>query len=201
MDTIKIGRFIAESRKAHGFTQIQLADALSISDKTVSKWECGKGLPEVSLMLPLCKKLEISVNDLLSGERVDSSDYHKKAEENMMNLMKEIEENKRLFSVSVICGVITIIAVLALVLIASFIEMPVIVRVLIIIFAVATAGIGIGAAVVLDIKAGYFECPYCKDLFIPTTSEYVKGYHTLIKRKLTCPKCGKSGMCKKRITR
>ncbi len=201
MDTIKIGRFIAESRKAHGFTQIQLADALSISDKTVSKWECGKGLPEVSLMLPLCKKLEISVNDLLSGERVDSSDYHKKAEENMMNLMKENEENKRLFSVSVICGVITIIAVLALVLIASFIEMPVIVRVLIIIFAVATAGIGIGAAVVLDIKAGYFECPYCKDLFIPTTSEYVKGYHTLIKRKLTCPKCGKSGMCKKRITR
>lgn len=201
MDTMKIGRFISESRKAHGLTQIQLADALSISDKTVSKWECGKGLPEVSLMLPLCEKLDISVNDLLSGERVDSSEYHKKAEENIMSLMKENEENKRIFTVSVICGVITIIAVLALILMASFIEMPAIVRVLIIIFAVATAGIGIGAAVVLDVKAGYFECPYCKELFIPTTSEYVKGYHTLTKRKLTCPKCGKSGMCKKRITR
>lgn len=201
MDTIKIGRFIAESRKEHGLTQIQLADALSISDKTVSKWECGKGLPEVSLMLPLCEKLEISVNDLLSGERVDSSDYHKKAEENMMNLMRENEENKRNFSVSVICGVITIIATLALVSLASFIEMPTIARVLIIILAVATAGIGIGAAVVLDVKAGYFECPHCKELFVPTTSEYVKGYHTFTKRKLTCPKCGKSGMCKKRITR
>ena len=201
MDAIKIGRFIAESRKTYGLTQIQLADALSISDKTVSKWECGKGLPEVSLMLPLCEKLGISVNDLLSGEKISGSDYQKKAEENMMNLMKENEENKRLFSVSIICGVITIIAVLALVLIASFIEMPVIVRILIIIFAVATAAIGIGAAVVLDVKAGYFECPYCKELFIPTTSEYVKGYHTLTKRKLTCPKCGKSGMCKKRITR
>ena len=201
MDTIKIGRFIAESRKAHGLTQIQLADALSISDKTVSKWECGKGLPEVSLMLPLCEKLGISVNDLLSGERVDISDYRKKAEENMMNLMKENEENKRLFKVSVICGAITIIAVLSLVLLAAFIEMPTIARVLIIVFAAATAGIGIGAAVVLDVKAGYFECPHCKEFFVPTTSEYVKGYHTLTKRKLTCPKCGESGMCKKRITR
>ncbi|MDD3363116.1 MAG: helix-turn-helix transcriptional regulator [Hespellia sp.] len=201
MDTIKIGRFIAESRKALGFTQIQLATELSISDKTVSKWECGKGLPEVSLMLPLCEKLEVSVNDLLSGERVTVSDYQKKAEENMMNLMKENEENKKIFLVSVICGVITIIAVCALILLASYVEMPAIARILIIVFAIATAVLGIGAAIILDVKAGYFECPNCKELFVPTTSEYVKGYHTLTKRKLTCPKCGKSGMCKKRITK
>ena len=201
MDTVKIGRFIAESRKIHGLTQLQLADALLISDKTVSKWECGNGLPEVSLMLPLCAKLEISVNDLLSGERVDSSDYHKKAEENMMDLMKENEENKKNFSISVICGVLTIIAVCALVVIASYIDMPAALRIFIIIIAAATAALGIGAACVLDAKAGYFECPYCKELFVPTTSEYVKGYHTLTKRKLTCPKCGRSGMCKKRVTR
>lgn len=91
--------------------------------------------------------------------------------------------------------------VCALILLASFVEMPTIARVLIIIFAAVTAAIGIGAAVVLDVKAGYFECPYCNEFFIPTASEYVKGYHTLTKRKLTCPKCGKSGMCKKRITR
>ncbi len=67
MDQIKVGKFIAETRKSQGLTQRQLADVLSISDKTVSKWECGKGLPEVSLMLPLCGALNITVNDLLSG--------------------------------------------------------------------------------------------------------------------------------------
>ena len=91
MNQIQIGRFIAASRKARNLTQRQLADKLGISDKTVSKWECGKGLPEVSLMLPLCASLGITVNDLLSGERVSGTNYQKKAEENMMDLMKENE--------------------------------------------------------------------------------------------------------------
>src|SRR5574344_1801941 len=130
MDSIKIGQFIAENRKAHGFTQIQLADILCISDKTVSKWECGKGLPEVSLMLPLCQQLDISVNDLLSGERVAGSEYQRKAEENMMDLMKENEENKKRFYVSIVCGIITIIAVCALIVIAAYIPMPIIAKVL-----------------------------------------------------------------------
>ena len=115
MDQIKIGKFIAETRKKKNKTQRQLADALSISDKTVSKWECGKGLPDISLMMPLCEILQITVNDLLTGERVSEDDYQKKAEENMMNLMKENEENKKQMILSVICGVITIIAVCALV--------------------------------------------------------------------------------------
>ena len=62
MDQIKIGKFIAQMRKEKKLTQRNLADELCISDKTISKWECGKGLPEVSLMLPLCEILEISVN-------------------------------------------------------------------------------------------------------------------------------------------
>ena len=105
MDQIKIGRFIAEMRKEKNMTQRQLADALSISDKTVSKWECGKGLPEVSLMLPLCEEFHITVNDLLTGSRVSEADYQKNAEENMMDLMKENEENKKRMALSVICGV------------------------------------------------------------------------------------------------
>lgn len=201
MEQIKIGKLIAKMRKEKNMTQRQLADALSISDKTVSKWECGKGLPEVSLMLPLCEVLQITVNDLLTGERVSEVDYQKKAEENMMNLMKENEENKKHMVLSVICGVITVIAVCSLVVIASFIEMPIIARIGVIVFAIATAIAGIGAAAVLEVRAGYYECPHCKALFVPTMSGYVKGYHTLTKRKLTCPECGKSGMCKHRIVR
>lgn len=199
MDQIKIGRFIAETRKAQNMTQRQLADALSISDKTISKWECGKGLPEVSLMMPLCAALEITVNDLLTGQKVSENDYQMKAEENMMNLIKENEENKKKMVLSITCGIITIIAVCSLTVIASYIEMPVFVRILLIVFAIATAVAGIGAAAMLEIGAGYFVCPHCKAAFVPTMAEYVKGYHTFTKRRLTCPECGKTGMCKHRI--
>ena len=201
MNQIKTGKFIAETRKAQGLTQKQLADILEISDKTVSKWECGKGLPEVSLMLPLCSALNITVNDLLSGERVSKIEYINKAEENMMNLIKENEENKKRMALAVICGIITVIAVCSLTVIASYIEMPTIARIALILFAAATAIAGIGAAAMLEIKAGYYECPHCKALFVPTMNEYVKGYHTLTKRKLTCHECGKSGMCRHRVVR
>ena len=69
MDQMQIGRFIAQRRHLQQMTQRQLAEALGVSDKTVSKWECGKGLPEVSLMLPLCDALDITVNDLLRCPR------------------------------------------------------------------------------------------------------------------------------------
>lgn len=201
MDQIKIGKFIAETRRQQNMTQKKLAEALSISDKTISKWECGKGLPEISLMMPLCEILQITVNDLLTGERVSETDYQRKAEENLMNLMKENEENKKRMALSVVCGIITIIAVCSLVVIASYIEMPVIARIAVILLAVVTAVVGVGAAAVLEVKAGYFECPHCNALFVPTISEYVKGYHTLSKRRLTCRICGKTSMCKHRIVR
>ena len=201
MNQIQIGRFIAASRKAQGLTQRQLADKLGISDKTVSKWERGKGLPEVGLMLPLCASLDITVNDLLSGERVSDANYQKKAEENIMDLMKENGENKRRMLLSVICAVITVIAVCALVVIASLLEMPVIVRVALLIFAAAVAATGIGAAAVLDVKAGYYQCPHCHAVFVPTMAQYVKGLHTLTRRRLTCPGCGRTSMCRHRIVR
>lgn len=201
MDQIQIGKFIAEMRKSTNLTQKQLAEALSISDKTVSKWECGKGLPDVSLMLPLCNMLNITVNDLLSGEKVSQADYQKKAEGNMMDLMKENEENRKRMALSIITGVITIIAVCALIVIASFIDLPTIVRIILIVGAVVVAVAGIAVGAMLDIKAGYFECPHCKELFVPSMNEYVKSYHTFTKRRLTCPKCGKTGMCKHRIVR
>ena len=86
MNQEKIGKFIAKERKHKKLTQKELADKLRLSEKTISKWECGKGLPEVSLMQPLCKELNISVNDLLNGEKdtnkeqaiIDYVNYEKK---------------------------------------------------------------------------------------------------------------------------
>lgn len=162
MDQIKTGKFISALRKGKGLTQMQLAVILGISDKTISKWERGAGLPEVSLMIPLCEALEISVNELLTGERLTDAEYKMKAEATIMDLVKENKENKKRLFQSIVCGIITIIAVLALIVIASFIEMPTIVRILIIVLSAVLAAVGIGTAVSLDINAGYFECPNCQ---------------------------------------
>ena len=188
-------------RAKKGLSQDELAEKVFVTRQAVSRWETGKGLPEVSLMLPLCASLGITVNDLLSGERVSGTNYQKKAEENMMDLMKENEENRRWMILSVICAVITVIAVCALVTIASCLEMPAAVRVALLLFAAAVAATGVGAAAVLDVKAGYYECPSCHAVFVPTMAQYVKGLHTLTRRRLTCPSCGKTAMCRHRVVR
>ena len=79
MNQEKIGKFIATLRKEHSMTQKELAQRLGVSDKTVSKWETGRGLPEISIMRCLCDTLEISINELLSGDRLDASSYRQKA--------------------------------------------------------------------------------------------------------------------------
>ena len=75
MDQIRIGKFIAQCRKDKKMTQAQLAEKLDITDRAVSKWENGKAMPDSAIMLDLCDLLDITVNDLLSGEKVSSEDY------------------------------------------------------------------------------------------------------------------------------
>lgn len=103
-DQKKTGEFIAAMRREKGVTQRDMAEALAISDKTVSKWETGRGMPDVSLMLPLCAFLDISVNELLAGERLSGESYSQKAEENIMELMKTTEKNARTQRWSIIGG-------------------------------------------------------------------------------------------------
>ena len=110
MNQIKIGKFIAEMRKEQGITQKGLAEKLEISDKTVSKWECGNGLPEISLMMPLCEVLGINVNELLSGEKLSENDYSKKAEENMMSLIQKTEEQEKNSRKNIIHMLLSILA-------------------------------------------------------------------------------------------
>ena len=95
MDQEKIGKFILEMRKQKGLTQKELAEKIGISDKTISKWECGNSMPDISYLESLCNSLEISVNELLSGECLTGESYSEKAEENIMALMKENESNKK----------------------------------------------------------------------------------------------------------
>lgn len=93
MDQIKIGKFIASSRKETGLTQAKLAEMLNITDRAVSKWETGKSLPDSSIMLELCEILGITVNELLSGERIEMEKYEEKVNENLIELKRRDENN------------------------------------------------------------------------------------------------------------
>ena len=201
MDQIKIGKFIADERKRKGYTQKQLSGKLEISDKTISKWERGNGFPEVSLLLPLCNELEITVNELLSGERVSEEDYRKKAEENMVNLVREAQESKKKIILSAIVAGLTIIAALPLFMISGMLEMENWLRVTIIIIGGVVFFGGLAVACVLDRDAGAFECPECNNRFVPDMKAYVMGPHTITKRKLVCPHCGAHKYCKKVLTK
>ena len=94
MDQIKIGKFISLKRKENGITQSELSEKLGISDRAISKWENGICLPDVDNMLELCKILNITINDLFSGEVVDMKDNEKKLEENLLEMTKLKEDRK-----------------------------------------------------------------------------------------------------------
>ncbi len=196
MNQDKIGKFIAKERKAKSLTQRQLAEKLGISDKTVSKWECGKGLPEVVFMLPLCEILGTSVNELLSGERVSEEDYQKKAEENMMNLIREKEESRKKIILAAVVVAMGLAAAIPLMVVSQMFEMTMAVRMVLAGIAVMVIITAIGVACVLDRDAGAFECPGCHARFVPEMGAYLMGAHTVTKRKLKCPDCGRVSYCR-----
>ena len=201
MNQVQIGRFLAQERKRKGYTQKQLSEKLGISDKTVSKWECGNGFPEVSLLLPLCGELDITVNELLSGERVCEEDYRRKAEENMVNLVKEAQESRKKIILSAMVAGLALLAAVPLIVLSGALSMETWLRALLIAIGLVVIAIGIAIACILDREAGAFECPECKARFVPEMKDYLMGPHTFTKRKLTCPHCGAHRYCKKVLTR
>lgn len=116
MNENKIGSFIQLSRKEKGMTQKDLADQIGVSDKTISKWENGNSVPDTEILTSLCKSLDISVNELLSGEKLPEENYSVKAEENMMNLLKENEDNRKNSTIQLVVGIVLGILTLILLL-------------------------------------------------------------------------------------
>ena len=99
MDLIKIGKYIAFKRKEQGLTQKQLAEKLNMSDKSVSKWERGICLPDVSVYLELCKILDISINEFLAGEDIPKETIEQKAEENIIQITKDNKVSKENYKI------------------------------------------------------------------------------------------------------
>lgn len=198
MDQIKIGHFIAQRRRGLNLTQRELADKLDISDKTVSKWERGNGFPEPSLLMPLCRELGITVNDLISGEVVSPADYQKKAEENIMNIL---QENRRRLALTTITGIIATVSFLTLLLIVALYTqvIPLGAKIVIVAIACAVFALGLYVAMKGEQTVGSFHCPHCGHHFIPTFKAYMMGPHFLFTRHLRCPRCHQKGWCKKTL--
>ena len=102
MNQEKIGKFILELRKEKNMTQKELAEKISVTDRAISKWENGRGMPDISLMKPLCDELGISINELISGERIDKIEYLDKFEESVLDTInysqKQIKKTRNKYA-------------------------------------------------------------------------------------------------------
>ena len=198
MDQEKIGRFIQEKRKELKLTQSDLAEKLNITDRAISKWENGICLPDAGTMPELCKILNISINDLFSGEIVDMKDKEKKLEENLLEMAKLKEEkDKQLLALEYVIGFTATITFLILVFVASYIEMESLTRILLIVSGSVIFAFGMGNAIKIEQTAGYYECSECNHKYVPTYQSVFWAMHKGRTRKMKCPNCGKKTWNKK----
>ena len=200
MDQVKIGKFIAHCRKEKNMTQAELAEKLNITDRAISKWETGKGMPDSSIMLELCDELDISVNELLSGEMIRMDNYNKVAEENFVKFQKEKEDSdKRLLFTEIIIGSIVTISFLLMIFLSIFAIENIVWKTITIIVGILIFIIGIGCSLLIEQKAGYYQCDNCKYKYIPTYKQVFFAMHSGRTRYMKCPKCHKKTWNKKVI--
>jgi len=194
------GKFICEQRKKKGLTQLKLAEKLNVSEKTVSKWECGNGFPDTSIIMPLCKELNITANELFNGEKLTVDNSLNKAEEQLMEMqkLKEIAD-KRLLSMEIVIGILSIAIMLSLTLIASYINMLTWQRILIISVGVILTSFGIFFALKIEQVAGFYVCKHCQHKYIPSFKNVFFAAHINRTRYMKCPHCNKKSWHKKVI--
>ncbi len=205
MDQVRIGRFIAEKRKEQGLTQAQLAEALGITDRAVSKWETGRSLPDASIMLELCGLLKITVNDLLNGEVVTVEKYNAAMEKNLLEMVRQKEEKDRqLLKTEIVIGVVSVLFLLAMVTVGAFfmkLGQPKWVFFLLFGIGIVQFLICMTFALRIEQTAGYYECAECGHRYMPSFAAVTFAMHMNRTRYLKCPACGKRSWQKKVLSK
>ena len=198
MNQIKIGRFIAEQRKKVNLTQAQLSEKLGITDKAVSKWERGIAMPDSSIMLELCDILGITVNELLSGEKISIENNNQKNEQLLLDMANELEKkNKTIWSSMWAIMIVSITALLAALFIAAFLIPEGVWQLVTILGACVVFLIPCLYALKLEISVGAYKCKNCGHEIVPTYMQALNAMHRGTTRYLKCPKCNKRTWCKK----
>ena len=198
MNQEKIGAFIARRRKKKKLTQAKLASYLGITDRAVSKWEIGKGLPDPVYMLELCRLLDISVNELLTGEFIEETKYQQKAEDNLLIMAKqEVKQTKKMFFYENVIGIgSTIIFAILIFMSVYFVENGGI-KILLFIFAFLFLITGVSIALKIETEEGYYECQKCHHKYIPSYRQVYFAMHIGRTRYMKCPHCQKRSWQKK----
>lgn len=198
MDQVKIGRFIAQCRKAENLTQKQLAEKLGITDKAVSKWERGIAMPDTSIMLELCEILCISVNELLSGEEIDMENSNQKNKQLLLDMAKELEKKDRTIwtSMWMMMGISTILLLGGLA-VSAFLVPKGIWMLVTILGSCLVFFIPCLYALKLEISVGAYQCQNCGYEITPTYHEAMMALHRGTTRHLQCPNCNKRTWCRK----
>ena len=205
MNQEKIGKFIAKVRKEKNMTQQELAKKLNITDRAISHWENGRSMPDAGIMLELCKLLDINVNELLSAKKIIKESYNEQAEENLLEMRREIEsKNKKILILNRIITFLGVVIYLLIVLSTILIEMPMEIRNTI--MALALVMLLLFGVYNLNIirKTGYYECQECKHQYIPTFNQMFFGMSGITKVgiwRMKCPNCNKKSWHKKVLTR
>lgn len=198
MDQIRIGKFIKERRNLKNITQSSLASILGITDRAISKWENGICMPDVGTIPEICKILDITVNDLFSGEIVKMKDYDKKLEENLLDLAKkEEDQNKKMMIYEYVIGFISSITFLVLMFTLSYAVENQVVRIILFIIAFLIIIVGVSFALKIETETGYYECKMCHHKYIPSYKSVYFAMHYGTTRYLKCPKCHKKSWNKK----
>ena len=205
MNQEKIGKFIAKVRKEKNITQKELAMKLNITDRAISHWENGRSMPDAGIMLELCKLLDINVNELLSAKKIIKESYNEQAEENLLEMRREIEsKNKKILILNRIITFLGVVIYLLIILSTILIEMPMVIRNAI--MALALVILLLFGVCNLNIirKNGYYECQECKHQYIPTFNQMFFGMSGITKGdiwQMKCPNCNKKCWHKKVLTK
>ena len=201
MDYNKIGNFIFTERKAKGLTQAKLAEKIFVSEKTVSKWENGNGIPDTNSLPKLCEIFGVSLNELLSGERINNEEYKDKAEKELFNLQKRNEEtNKLMLKLEIAFATIAVISLFLMLFFAIYIAKTfdiVVVPVVMISLAVATTLVSTFFCLKIEQKVGYYVCKKCGHKYIPSYGQVNSAMHLGRTRYMKCPNCKKKSWQKK----
>ncbi|MGI6003480.1 MAG: helix-turn-helix domain-containing protein [Lachnospiraceae bacterium] len=202
MDVKKTGKFIAACRKEQHMTQAELAEKLGISNQAVSKWETGRSMPDAGIMLALCGHLGISVNELLSGEKIIMTDYQKQAEENLLRMKKNEEAaNRRLLAMENVVGFIGAGAGVLLLLTGIIAVQAAGWKLLLLAAGAVLLVTGVVFAMKIERESGYYKCSSCGYEYVPEKSRHLMSVHLLRSHYMVCPHCGKRCLQKKVLTK
>lgn len=199
MNYNKIGEFITTERKAKKLTQAKLAEKVFVSEKTVSKWENGNGVPDANSLIKLCEVFNVSLNELLNGTRmvVENKEQNEKL---LLDMAKEIDiKNKIIWKSMWVIMTVSMIVLFAGISLTAFFIPEGIWQLVAIVSLCIVFLIPCFYALKLEVSVGAYKCKNCGHEIIPTYSQALWAMHFGTTRYLKCPNCNKRTWCKKEI--